>query len=375
MNDLTHTIGLLRSEVRDARAIASNVDHKLTRLIEGANARPREGSIVARLAAAQLLAKAERRSVAAVAAQNWPHDIQLRSAVAPAMSGTSGWAAELVQVVTADIADRMLGASVFSQLRALGLAYDYSGPIVKVPSVQPVASGSFVGEGQPAGVGALLVTSTMLPAKKAISILLVTKELLRGSPASTEASLQKIMSEDVSLLVDGLLADANPADANRPAGLRNGIGGLTPSATGTPTEKVMADITALLTATMPCLRPVLIASTPQAISLSVLAPGLAVPVLAAPFLAAGTLILVDAAAFASVTGMINVETSEEAAVHMADTPLPIVGGTLQPPALGSIAAPVASLFQTASLGLKSVLDINWALRRSGSVSWMTGIAW
>ena len=29
MNDITHTLGLLRSEVRDARAIASNIDQNL----------------------------------------------------------------------------------------------------------------------------------------------------------------------------------------------------------------------------------------------------------------------------------------------------------------------------------------------------------
>ena len=36
MNDISHTLGLLRAEVRDARAIASNLDYKLTGLIEGA---------------------------------------------------------------------------------------------------------------------------------------------------------------------------------------------------------------------------------------------------------------------------------------------------------------------------------------------------
>lgn len=166
MNDLSNDIGLLRREVRDARAIASNVDHKLTRLIEGGCGARRDGSLVVRRAACQLIARAEGRSAAAVAAQYWPHDIKLRSAVAPAQTTVSGWAQELVSVVTAEIADRMLPASVFSQLRQQGLSYEYTGAITKVPSVQPVPSGSFIGQGAPIGVGALFVQAQTLAPKK-----------------------------------------------------------------------------------------------------------------------------------------------------------------------------------------------------------------
>jgi hypothetical protein len=34
MNDITHTLGLLRSEVRDARALMSNLDIQVRRLFE-----------------------------------------------------------------------------------------------------------------------------------------------------------------------------------------------------------------------------------------------------------------------------------------------------------------------------------------------------
>jgi hypothetical protein len=58
MTTSPHTLGLLRSEVRDARAIAFNVDNKLTKLIEGGvGGTRRGGSLVARIAAAQLLAR------------------------------------------------------------------------------------------------------------------------------------------------------------------------------------------------------------------------------------------------------------------------------------------------------------------------------
>ena len=68
--------------------------------------------------------------------------------------------------------------------------------------------------------------------------------------------------------------------------------------------------------------------------------------------------------------------SEEALVHEEDTaPLPIVGGTVQPPVIGSVAAPSRVFFQTAVIGVKLEWPLNWALRRSNSVAWMTGVTW
>ena len=47
-------------------------------------------------------------------------------------------------------------------------------------------------------------------------------------------------------MVDGILLDAVAADVIRPAGLRNSVAGLTPTASGTPGEKMAADIKQLL---------------------------------------------------------------------------------------------------------------------------------
>jgi hypothetical protein len=331
--------------------------------------------LIVRIAASQLIGRAERRAPAAVAAQLWPHDTQLRSAIAPAMTGVAGWASELVNVMVTDIADRLLAPSVFSQLRGYGLAYTFTGDsVTKVPSVAPVASGSFVGEGQPIRAGALLITLLTLGPKKCGSIVAVTRELLKCSAASVEAGLEAILAEDLSLTVDNILLDAIAADADRPAGLRNGVAGLTPTASGTPAEKMAADVKQLLGAVAPALRPVLIASNVQAAAVSTLL--LSMPVIPAPYLAAGTAIMVDAAAFASIVGTIEILASEEAVIHEENTaPLALIGGTAQPPVLGSIAAPSRSLYQTASLALRSILDINWALRRTGSVAWLTGAGW
>ena len=67
MNDITAEIGLLKRQVRDVQSVTGNVQHLLRRLIEGGSTPSRDGSLVVRLAASQLIARAERRPAAAVA--------------------------------------------------------------------------------------------------------------------------------------------------------------------------------------------------------------------------------------------------------------------------------------------------------------------
>ena len=195
--------------------------------------------MIARIAACQVLARSEKRRPEAVAAQHWPHDTELRAAVAPAMTSVSGWSAELLAVAIADVTGSLLGPSVFARLRALSaVSYDMvDGHAVKAPSHVSVASGGFFGEGAPINVGSLLISAVNLQTKKAASITAVTREVLKGSAANVQTSLQQLLSEDLSLAVDQILVDAIAADAIRPAGLRAGVAGLTPAAAGTPTEK------------------------------------------------------------------------------------------------------------------------------------------
>jgi hypothetical protein len=41
----------------------------------------------------------------------------------------------------------------------------------------------------------------------------------------------------------------------------------------------------------------------------------------------------------------------------------------------STATPSQSMFQTASLALRMLLDITWAMRRTGMVQFITGASW
>jgi hypothetical protein len=372
MNDLTHTIGLMRSELRDVRSVVNRVDHKTARLAAANSTAVRDGCLTARMAACALISRVTKRSAAAVAAQTWPYDHELKAATGPARTDTAGWSAELIGVMVADIADRMLPESVFSQLRAMGLQYTFTGnSVTRVPSVQPVPSGNFIAEGAPIGVGALLINSTNLPPKKAASIVAITKETLQGSAASVETSLETIMREDLSIALDNILLDNVAGDAIRPPGLRAGVAGLVPSAAGTGNtfDRAVADVEALLDAIRPAIKPALIAATPQSVALGNLL--LPTPTIRAPFLPNRMVIAIDCAAFASILGTIDLSSTEESLIHLSDTPAQI--GVAGSP--NAVSAPATSLFQTATLALRSILDVNWGLRRTGSVAWMSSINW
>ncbi len=355
---------------KDVRSAISNLDYKISRLLSDDDD-PRDGSLIARIAACRVLSITEKRRPEAVAAQHWPHDTELRAAVAPAMTSVSGWSAELLAVAIADVTGSLLGPSVFARLRALSaVSYDMvDGATVRTPTHVSVASGGFFGEGAPINVGSLLIGAVNLQTKKAASICAVSREVLNGSAANVQTSLQQLLSEDLSLAVDQILLDAIAADAIRPAGLRAGVAGLTPAAAGTPTEKAVADIGALVGAIQPASKPVLIVAGRQAVSVAAYLPGLAV--ITAPLLAAGTLICVDANSFANIVGPIDVSASGEAVLHM-DTAAAPISATGSP---NTISAPTSSMFQVAATSLRAVLDINWAMRRSGAVSWMTGAGW
>ena len=49
--------------------------------------------------------------------------------------------------------------------------------------------------------------------------------------------------------------------------------------------------------------------------------------------------------------------------------LPIVDGA------GTAAAPVRSLYQTNSLGLRMTLETDWSMTRDGAVVTLTGVSW
>jgi hypothetical protein len=152
--------------------------------------------------------------------------------------------------------------------------------------------------------------------------------------------------------------------------LRNGVTLLTATAGG-GTNALLGDIKKLLGAISPAPPPVIIANSVQAASIAVLSQT-PLPVIAAPTLAADQIIAIDAAAFSSALGLPLFNISEDPTVHLESAaPMPI--GTPGSPA--TIAAPTQSLWQTAAIGMRCLIDADWLLRRTGSIATVTGVTW
>jgi hypothetical protein len=93
-------------------------------------------------------------------------------------------------------------------------------------------------------------------------------------------------------------------------------------------------------------------------------------VLPSPALAANDLIAIAASGLASAVDEVPaVEVARQATVNMDDAPAPIVNSA------GAAAAPVRSLWQTATTGIKLRFHASWALRDARALAWLTTTGW
>lgn len=359
--------------------------------------------IMIRSAVCQLLAHVERRSAYDVMTARYGDDetvktmldVVSKAATAPATTTTTGWAAELVQTSILDFMESLLPASIYPSLRSRGGEFSFGrNGIVSIPSRNTGTSlaGSFVGQGAPIPVRQGAFTATTLTPKKMAVITTFTREIAEHSTPSIEAILRDAIRDDTAQAIDTILLDNTAASTTRPAGLRNGVTATTATAGGGFAALVgdMKNLVgALITSSSGNLRsPVFIMNPVQALAISLtqnaggdftFAAGMergmlnGYPVIQSANVAAGTVFLIDAADFFTATGdEPRFDVSDQATLHMEDTS-PAQIGTAGTPNV--VAAPVRSMFQTDSIALRMILDMNWAMRRTGSVAFTTGVTW
>jgi HK97 family phage prohead protease/HK97 family phage major capsid protein len=324
-------------------------------------------------------------------------DLTLKNAVSPAITTVAGWAAELVQQIVTDLMPTLLPSSVFPSLSAMGLKLSFGRNgriIIPTRNVTPTVAGSFVGEGQPIPVRMAGFSSQTLTPKKMAVISTWTREMDEHSIPAIEGLLREAIQQDTAISIDTVLLDVNPATAIRPAGLRNGVAGLTPTAGG-GFNALVGDLKALtgaiLTATNGNIRNMVWIMNPQqALSIAFIQPpvpgGLfpfaaeinagrlnGRPVIQSGTVPVGVVICMDAADYVSVSGDApRFEISDQATLHMEDTaPLQLASAGTPP----VVAAPAQSMFQTDSLALRLILPLNWTVRRAGVVAWVSGVTW
>src|SRR5262249_37299486 len=215
------------------------------------------------------------------------------------------------------------------------------------------------GSCDPCGTAPTSAGPLLKPYKLAV-IAALTGEMMRHS--SAEDLVRQVLIESTGPGIDKVLFSANAAIAGeRPAGLLNGIAGLTPAAAGAKATAIVDDLQTLGAAVAPVAgngNIILVASADAAVALVLRLPSsVEWPVLMSSSLAARTVIAIAANAVVSaVEGAPVIEARTEPAIHMADPAAPIVD-------IGGISAqPVMSLFQTDSVALKLTWPISWALR-------------
>ena len=316
-----------------------------------------------------------------------------KAAAVPALTTTVGWAAELVRTDIQGFLEQLTPASVAAKLIAKGVSFNFgTNGIISIPmrSATPTIAGSFVGEGAPIPVRQGAFSAVQLIPKKVAVITTYSREISEHSDPAIEGILRDAITVDTAVAIDSVLMDANPATAVRPAGLRNGVTTLTPTAGG-GFAAVVGDVKllagALLTSTLGNVRNPVWLMGPNlslALRLTVAPNGTLVfaeemnrgtfmgwPVIESPNVTADTLFLIDAADFISASGDPRFDVSDQATVHMEDTtPAQIVPGPS-----GPASAPVRSFWQTDTLGLRMIMQLNWAFRRPAMIAYITAVTW
>lgn len=300
----------------------------------------------------------------------------------------SGWASELVQTAYGDFMQALTGYSIYPALRdkGIGLSFDAAGTVTIPGRSAGGAGGGFVGEGQPIRVGRITTSSVSLTPRKMGVIVPFTRELAKRSTPAIEGLVRQAILEDTAAVLDPILLDATAGDTVRPAGLLNGVSAVAAGFGGSDYQAVIEDFKTLLApfiAANASDNITVIMNPTQGLSLALM-PGPSgqpnwfseiqkrINIVESTHATAGRLIAMRTSDFATANGDTpEFDISEQATVHMEDTtPLEIVSGTGP-----TTADPVRSFFQTATIGVRMLMDISWKMRRAGMVQWINGTSW
>jgi hypothetical protein len=352
--------------------------------------------MVVRAAVVSVLSQVTQRDPISVLEERYrDHEatnVFVRAAVDPAKTTVSGWASELIETETVAFLETLREASFYPRLAAMGANLQF-GPgrgSIKIPSrtATPSISGSFVAEGSPIPVRRLGLTSISLNPHKMGVISYFTREVAKYSNPQIEGLLRQEIQGDTADTIDTLLTDAAPGTNVRPAGLLNGVSALAASTAG-GWAAIMEDIDTLAAPfdTAKAGRNLVLLVNRREARRLAFNPGpddrmgamrallaeAGITVISSVNIPAGRLVMLDAADFATAAGdQPEFEASEQAVIHAEDTS-PAQIGTAGSPA--TVAAPVISMFQTASIALRMLLDVTWAMRRAGMVQWIDGADW
>ncbi|HMF68234.1 MAG TPA: phage major capsid protein [Phyllobacterium sp.] len=378
---------------------------------KGAPARERPMDILIKMAVCHLQAHATRQPIEAVRALRYGDrdDIAevIKAVTNPAQTTVAGWAAELVTTGIDDLLESLKPVSVYGGLSTMGTKFTFGrNGQIKLPRRNQARrapgdlAGAFVGEGQPIPVRRGSFGSVTLVPHKMGVISTYTREMALHSTPAIENLIREGIIDDTAIAVDAALLDTVAGDAIRPAGLLNGvtpIAGTAGGGTNAIDKDLQAIIAPFITANAAD-RLVFLINPSMIFKLQYVATTVGVypyrdqinagniggfPYIASTSVPTTQLILLRVADFSTGVGdSPEFDVSDVATIHEEDGSYPAteaipVPGTVLPivDGAGAAAAPVRSLWQTASIGIRMLLDMDWAMRRSGMVAVVNGLTW
>lgn len=324
--------------------------------------------------------------------------LALKTAVEAGSTISGNWSANLVGSETsvfADFVEYLRPRTIVGRFGNGGIPALRSVPFrVPLISQDTAGSGYWVGEGKSKPLTKFGFQRTTLSPLKVANIAAVTEELLKYASPSADALLRDQLVAALAERMDTDFVDptkAASADVS-PASILNGVTGL--SSSGSDADSVRADLRALwapfISANNPPTTAVYLMPATTALALSLMMNQLGqpefpnisvnggtlngVPVIASQYLinsdgsAGGIVALVNASdIYYGDEGGFDVALSREASLVMADDP--------SADSVTPTAAQVVSMFQTNSVAFRAERVVNWARRRSVSVTWLDAVTW
>jgi HK97 family phage major capsid protein len=316
-----------------------------------------------------------------------------KAAQNPAMTNVPAYLGDLTEQNILDFQNKLYAEVVVPRLALNRFTFDgYQS--LKVPmrsqAATPNAAAAFRAEGAPIRVGAISLSSLTLTPKSAGVILTVTEEMLERSTVAIEPLFERAIIDDTAAFVDGLFFSNTAGSATAPAGILNGIAaGNTAASAGNTAANIVADLRGRMQAMAAAnlgKRPTWIMNPARAwgLQLALTAAGtplfpemangtlLGIPVVTSTAITASDVFLIDAAEVYFAMQGPRFRGSFEATLHEEDT-TPLQIGTAGTPA--TVAAPVRSLYQTATVALRAMYEMDWQIARAGSVQHLSAVAW
>lgn len=340
-----------------------------------------------------------------IAKQRYPsmsalHTVFEKAAVPAGTTSGSNWADDLVpyRVLADDFIEFLRGKTIIDRFGQDGIPALRRVPFnIRVGGFSAGTTGYWKGEGKPTPLSKATSTNVTLTWATVSGLTVISKELATHSTPSAEMALRNDIAAAVIARMDTDFVDpAKAAVANTsPASITYGLAANAPS--GTAAVNVRKDLATLLAAFAQAhlgrSNLVLIMSDTMAgnigmmvnalgqpdfpqMDLSAAVPRLAgIPVITSEHLTSvgspstQSIVLVKAdEVYLADDGMVDVEASFEASVEMLD-------GSLVQDGTAGTGASLVNLWQSGLIGLLANREVNWKLRRSTAVEYISPAAY